>query len=193
MIVVCSPPTRRGISHCSRPTLHCVPVAIRELPARHGLLQSNARIVVGQNATERLPVRREEESILLPANPRLRCNDMGKPRYRNRDLLDFKCPARRPDRFEIEPAHHARQIHVGPHSVAGTCERASLDHRAGQRGISRFIKRFRPREQLESAAPAHTPRNEQVPGVRGQEEIAVRASSTSHCRKARSSSRPTRR
>ena len=120
-----------------------------------------------------LPVRREEESILLPADPRLRCNDMGKPRYRNRDLLDFKCPARRPDGFEIEPAHHARQIHVGPHPVAGTCERASLDHRAGQRGIARFIKRFRPGEQLESAAPAHTPRNEQVPGVRGQEEIAI--------------------
>ena len=65
------------------------------------------------------------------------------------------------------------QVHVGTHPVAGTCEPASLDHHAGQPGVVRFVERLRSGEQIESGAPAHTPGGEQVPGVCGQEEVAI--------------------
>ena len=49
----------------------------------------------------------------------------------------------------------------------------SLDHRAGQLGISRLFERFRPNEQFEPVVLAHAPGSEQILGGRRQEEIAI--------------------
>ena len=59
---------------------------------------SAARFVVGQHVLERLPVRREEEAILLPAGHGLRFDDVGEPRYRYRAESPSIAPAVYPAR-----------------------------------------------------------------------------------------------
>ena len=142
-------------------------------PQPAGSSESNARTVIRQNLIEHLPMGREEKSILLSAGSRLRFNDMGKPGYWNRGLFDVEYSTCWPDCLEIEPTHHQRQVHVGTHPVAGAGERASLDHRARALGVLRFVKRLRSGEQIESVVSAHTPGNEEIPRVRGQEQVAI--------------------
>ena len=67
---------------------------------------------------------------------------------------------------------HDRSTSVPIPSLARVSRRRSTTARASAASRS-SSSGSAPGEQLESAAPAHTPRNEQVPGVRGQEEVTI--------------------
>ena len=118
---------------CSPPARGCGPE-----PATFALPES-VRLVSVPRPRGDEPARERADAVdrrVFPARA-------GMNRPRHPVAAPEECSAYRPDRLEFKAGHHERKIHVGSHSVAGARECATLDHRAGQFRISRFVEWFR--------------------------------------------------
>ncbi|MBI2186586.1 MAG: response regulator [Acidobacteria bacterium] len=126
-----------------------------------------------QELLQRVEVCRKKELVLVAPGGLFRFDDVQQPRRRHDGGFDVEFSTRRPDRVEVEPAHHERQVNDEIVRAARPGDRAARDHSFRKPHVVRTIERLVAGAQRESEIGAGSPGFDKIGSVERQEEVEI--------------------